>query len=102
MYFNDRLLGDVKVFVAHCQAQQQDLHDQLAVPGTQVYVLRDGRTGWMRGAQGTVESTGDQLASIRFQEGAVRRFPLKRISRHPNGFDCWRAKLAYDYHRASR
>lgn len=87
----ETLLGDVRAFITQRRESLEELFDQIAVPGAEVYVLHDGRKGWMYGAKGRIIAVEEEWAKVMFSTKDVRKFRLKRLSRTPNGLDCYQA-----------
>ncbi len=79
--------------VARLWAEYVEALEHVAMPGTVVYVLHDGRKGWMHGESGTVVWANEQWVEVMFREHGPRRFRLERLSRNPGGLDCWRGRL---------
>ncbi len=63
----------------HIQSSRE-AHEQsmnyVSVPGSTVYVLHDGRRGWMEGEAGTVESVDDQWATGYLKGRGTLKFRL--------------------------
>jgi hypothetical protein len=79
--------------VARLRFEYIESLDLVAMPGKIVYVLHDGRKGWMHGESGTVVWANREWAEVMFRDRGPLRFMLKRLSRKPDGIDCWRGLL---------
>lgn len=98
--FSTLMTNAVKKLLSSIQAAQtlhrerhEDSLDHLALPGSTVYVLPDGRKNWMNGAAGVVVSNDSEWASIQFKDQTIRKFRLSRISRTKLGLDCAEAHI---------
>jgi hypothetical protein len=86
-------------------AQQQNQHEAsmelVAMPGTTVYVLPDGRRNWMQGESGVVVWSDEELAEIQFAGRGLVKLQIKRISRQLGGKDCWQGRMESNFIAAS-
>jgi hypothetical protein len=80
--------------VARRRADYAKALEHVAVPGATVWVLHDGRRGWMHGESGTVVWANREWAEVAFPGIGQRRFRLKFLSRQPGGIDCWRGLVS--------
>lgn len=87
-----KLIEGAQALETRLRQDYEDSLDHVALPGTRVWVLHDGRRGWMHGESGAVVSTDEDWAWVNFPSG-IKRFMLKRLSRAPDGMDCWTAAL---------
>jgi hypothetical protein len=92
---------DAKTLIADAQAEatrrreaHEDALELAAVPGSTVYVLHDGRRGWMHGESGTVVWANAEEAEVLFKDRGALKFKLQRLSRRPDGPDCMQARWA--------
>jgi hypothetical protein len=87
-----QLIEGVQALETRLRQDYEDSLDHVALPGTRVWVLHDGRRGWMHGVSGTVGSTDEEWAWVNFSTG-IKRFKLERLSRAPAGMDCRLARI---------
>ncbi len=88
-----KVISDAQAEATKRREAHEDAMDQAAVPGSTVYVLHDGRRGWMHGEAGTVVWANDEWAEVQFKDRCLR-FKLQRLSRQPDGLDCMQARWA--------
>lgn len=89
-----KLIADAQASATQARQDHEDAMDLAAVPGSTVYVLHDGRRGWMHGESGTVVWANDQWAEVQFKDRGALKFKLERISRQPDGTDCMHGRWA--------
>lgn len=89
-----KLIADALAETTRQREAMEDAMNLAAVPGSTVYVLHDGRRGWMHGESGTVVWANDEWAEVMFKDRGALRFRLKRLSRRPEGQDCWHGQMA--------
>ena len=75
--------------------------DWVAIPGTTVHVLSDGRRNWMQGESGVVVWSDEEWAEIQFAGRGLVKFQIKRISRQLDGKNCWQGRLESNFAAAS-
>jgi len=86
-----KFFDDVIADIEHRRELHEATMDHIAVPGSRVYVLHDGRRGWMHGQCGTVVWSNEEWTEAQFPGHGLRRFRTDRISRQPDGPNCARA-----------
>jgi hypothetical protein len=88
-----QLLSSIQAAQTLHRERHEDSLDHLALPGSTVYVLADGRKNWMYGDAGVVVSNDGEWASIQFKDQTIRKFRLSRISRSKLGMNCAEAHI---------
>ena len=74
--------------------------DWVAVPGTTVYVLPDGRRNWMEGEPGVVVWSDEEWPEIQFAGRGLLKFQIKRISRQLGAKNCWQGRMDSNFFAA--
>ena len=92
----DKVLADAQAGATQARQDHEDALDLAAVPGSTVYVLHDGRRGWMHGESGTVVWSNAEEAEVQFKDRGALKFKLQRISRTPDGLDCMHGRWALE------
>ena len=92
----DKVLADAQAGATQRREAHEDALALAAVPGSTVYVLHDGRRGWMHGESGTVVWSNAEEAEVVFKDRGALKFKLQRISRTPDGMDCMHGRWALD------
>lgn len=102
----NKALADAQAGATQARQDHEDALDLAAVPGSTVFVLHDGRRGWMHGESGTVVWSNAEEAEVQFKDRGALKFKLQRISRQPDGMDCmhgrWALEMAGARTRAER
>lgn len=91
-----KLIADAQAGATQARQAHEDALDLAAVPGSTVYVLHDGRRGWMHGEAGTVVWANALEAEVQFKDRGALKFKLQRISRQPDGMDCMHGRWALE------
>lgn len=97
----DKLIEKITADIEHKQAKHEASMDWVAMPGTTVYVLPDGRRNWMEGEAGVVVWSDEEWAEIQFEGRGLIKLLIKRISRQPGGKDCWHGRMESNFAAAS-
>lgn len=101
-----QVISDAQAEVTRRREAHEDALEGAAVPGSTVYVLHDGRRGWMHGEAGVVVSADAEWAEVQFPGRGLLKFKLERLSRQPDGQDCmhgrWALNMAAAHTRTER
>ena len=101
MNTSKQFLEKVTADIAQKQRTHEESLDWVAVPGTVVHVLPDGRRDWMLGESGFVVWSDEEWAEIQFAGRGLVKFQIKRISRQPGGKDCWQGRMESNFYAAN-
>lgn len=91
-----KVISDALAEATRRREAHEDALEGAAVPGSTVYVLHDGRRGWMHGEAGVVVSADTEWAEVQFPGRGLLKFKLERISRQPDGQDCMHGRWALE------
>lgn len=91
-----QLIEGAKAAATQARQAHEDALDLAAVPGSTVYVLHDGRRGWMHGESGTVVWSNAEEAEVQFKDRGALKFKLQRLSRARDGLDCMHGRWALE------
>jgi len=101
MNTSKQLIEKITADIEQIHRTHEESMDWVAMPGTTVYVLPDGRRNWMLGESGAVVWSDEEWAEIQFAGRGLIKLLIKRISRQPGGKDCWHGRMESNFAAAS-
>ena len=100
MNTSKQFIEKVTADIALKRDQHEASMDWVAMPGTTVHVLPDGRRNWMEGETGVVVWSDEGWAEIQFKDRGLLKFQINRISRQAGGKDCWHGRMESNFYAA--